>query len=177
MKNIYTIIAITLVIMVAGTLTSFAAPNTNSHKEATGTFYYTVEPPLVITTNTASQDLGAVCPGCTVYFQGPKCVQWTITGGASCNVLVHITNTTPPEPNVTIATSTEYSDDTPVFWESDYGEHADGNGGIFHIGNNALTYRVCAWSLSANNNASAGVNLTDVYTIIADYSNDVAPHL
>ncbi|MGA2297367.1 MAG: hypothetical protein ABSG15_07465 [FCB group bacterium] len=175
MKKLYAIIAI----LFAVTLVANAAPNTNSHKEATGTFYYTVEPPLVITTNNGSVDLGAVCPGCTVNFTDSRCVQWTITGGASCNVLVNITNTTPPESGVTIITETDYSDDSqgPGVWEAVWDEHADGTGGIFHIGTNDLQYRVCALSMSADNSAAAGTNLMDVFTITGDYSNDVAPHL
>ncbi|MGA2297368.1 MAG: hypothetical protein ABSG15_07470 [FCB group bacterium] len=173
MKKLYAIVTILFAI----TFVASAVPNTNSHKSSTGTFYYKVEPPLVITTNVATQDLGAVCPGCTVNLRDSKCVRWTISGGASCNVLVHITNTTPPESGVTIGTAITYSDQNNITWEAAWGEHADGTGGVYHIGTNWLTYRVCANSLSASSSAAAGVHLADIFTITADYTNDVAPHL
>ena len=163
------------------TLVANATPNnnTNSHKTATGKFLYTVEPPLTISTITRTQDLGAVCPNCTVNFRVPKCLEWSIGGGKTCNVKVTITQTTPPETGVTIVTTTEYNDqnNSNNGFETFPGEHADGNGGVWHIGNNHLKYRVCASSIAAANYASAIHNGTNVWTIVGDYTNDIAPHM
>ena len=178
MKKYFTLAAFAALALFVATFNIQAAPNTNAHKEATGVFNYVVEPPLMITTVVGSQDLGAVCPNCTVNFQDPKCLQWNVTGGASCNVQVSINNTTPPESGVTISTFTQYIDDlSSSSWESFPGEHGTGNSGVWHIGNVTLMYRVCATSLSATVNAAATTTGTDVFTIVADYTNLLAPHL
>ena len=184
MKRTFLLFAFAITVIFASSLNMQAAPNTNSHKEATGTFLYDVEPPLVINTLTAQQDLGAICPGCTVNFQTPKCIVWQVQGGASCTVAVTMALTTPPASGVTITTSKEYSDAYPSQgWEpfAPGGDgHVTGTGnsaiGLYKIGNHDIRFRVCASSISASSTASAVNNATSVWTIAADYTNAVAPH-
>ena len=175
MKKSYITIALATLAIFVATFAVQAAPNTNSHQEATGTFNFVVEPPLTITTLSGQQDLGAVCPYCTVNFDAPKCLEWKVSGGASCNVLVTYSMTTPPPTGVTIATSKQYDDNyNGSGWETYPGEHTSD---VWHIGTNNLLYRVCATSISASSDAAATTSGTSVWTIVADYTNASAPHI
>lgn len=184
MKKVIALFAFAIAVYFVASIGAQAAPNTNSHKEATGTFLYTVEPPLVINTLTGQQDLGAVCPGCTVNFENPKCLVWQVQGGASCTVAVMMQLTTPPASGVTITTAKEYSDEYPSGgwepWATGGDGHVTGTGnsavGLFKIGAHDLRFRVCASSLAADNTAAATTSGSSVWTIIADYTSAIAPH-
>ena len=172
MNKSYITLAFAALIIFVASFTAQAAPNTNSHQEATGTFNFVVEPPLTITTITGTQDLGAICPGCSIQFESPKCLEWKVSGGASCNVQVTMSETTPAPTGVTITTAKSYKDDSG--FEAYPGEHT---ANVWRIGTHDLRYRVCASSISASSDAVATTSGTSVWTIVADYTNAAAPHL